>query len=59
MPEKREMEYVPVGMEGKESRAGGLRQFLARLLRLLVCPCECHLSEGEDSDEAAEKVIEY
>ena len=58
MPEKREMEYVPVGMEGKEERSSGLRQFIARILRLLVCPCECHLSESEQH-EAEETVIEF
>ena len=59
MPEKREMEYVPVGMEAKQSRLSGLRVFFKRLLQLLVCPCDCHLSEGEDSDAAEEEVIEF
>ena len=59
MPEKREMEYVPVGMEAKRSRLSGLRLFFERLLQLLVCPCDCHLWEGAESDEAKETVIEF
>ncbi len=53
------MEYVPVGMEAKPGRLSGLRLFFERLFRLLVCPCDCHLSEGEESDEAKGKVIEF
>ena len=53
------MEYVPVGMEEKKERLSGLREFLKRLLQLLVCPCDCHLSEGKEEDEAEETVIEF
>jgi hypothetical protein len=58
MPGIEEMEYVPVGLEMKRSRLRGLRLFLLRLFRFLVCPCQCHFSE-QKSDKAKEEVIEF
>ena len=60
MPEKHEMEYVPVGMETTNERSGGLRLFLERLLvRLLRRSCVCPSCQRSRVNEANEKVIEF
>jgi len=60
MPEKHEMEYVPVGMETRKERSGGLRLFLERLLLpLLRHSCVCPSCQRFRVDKAKEKVIEF
>ena len=60
MPEKHEMEYVPVEMETTNERSGGLRLFLERLLvRLLRHSCICPSCQRSLVDEAKETVIEF
>ena len=60
MPEKHGMEYVPLGMETKKERSGGLRLFLERLLlRFLRHSCVCPSCQRFRVDAANEKVIEF
>jgi len=60
MPDKREMEYVPVGIEARTNRSRGLRIILERLLlRLLRHSCVCPLCFRLRGNEAQEKVIEF
>jgi len=60
MPEKQEMEYVPVGFEAGTNRSRGLRFILERLLlRLLRHSCVCSLCLRLRGNEAQEKVIEF
>ena len=60
MPEKREMEYVPIGIEVQMQRSCGLRLFLRRLLlQLLGHRCDCPACRRERVNEAREKVIEF
>ena len=60
MPEKQEMEYVPVGFEARTRRSRRLRVFLERmLLRLLHHSCVCPLCHRLRENEAQEKVIEF
>lgn len=60
MPEKREMEYIPLTIEGQKQRSCGLRLFLRRLLlRLFSHSCVCPDCRREWMNEAREKVIEF
>ena len=60
MPEKREMEYVPVGIEARTNRSRGLRFVLERLLlRLFRHSCVCPLCFRLRGNAAQEKVIEF
>ena len=54
------MEYVPVGMETRKERSGGLRLYLERIiLRLFRHRCVCPSCQRLRVDVAQEKVIEF
>ncbi len=60
MPEKHEMEYVPVECEARANRSRGLRIILEQLLlRLLRNSCICPFCLRVLETEAQEKVIEF
>jgi hypothetical protein len=59
MPDRQEMEYVPVELEARTKRSRGLLFILERLLlRLLRHSCVCPLCQRL-SRAAEEKVIEF
>jgi hypothetical protein len=59
MPDRQEMEYVPVKLEARTERSRGLRFILERvLLWLLRHSCVCSLCQRL-SREVEEKVIEF
>jgi hypothetical protein len=60
MPEKNEMEYVPVGNEARRNRSRGLRYILERmLLRLFRHSCVCPFCFRMRKNREQEKVIEF
>jgi len=60
MPEKNEMEYVPVGNEARRNRSRGLHYILERmLLRLFRHSCVCPFCFRVRKNREQEKVIEF
>ena len=60
MPEKQEMEYVPIGTEAAKRRNHGLRSFIERwMLRLLRHSCACPVCQRLRGIGAQERVIRF
>ena len=60
MPNRLEMEYVPIASEAAQRRTFGLRSFIERwLLRLIRHSCVCPACRGLRDAVAEEKVIEF